>query len=220
MKICLSSDLHGDVKAASYLVRSAKALGCSLILVAGDLSSWRDAKSYFRVAEELSKFEGSVLAVLGNSDAPELLSVQAQGPSLLHGTCRVVEEVGFIGVGGVPPSPYPSYFTLSEGEMGSLLESAAGSCAGEKPLVSMTHVPPLGVLDKTRDGSSAGSRAVLDFIRKRGPILHVAGHIHEAKGVASVGRTTVVNPGPLVVGDPVYVADVARTGATVSLINA
>ncbi|WP_449463006.1 metallophosphoesterase family protein [Tardisphaera miroshnichenkoae] len=218
MKICLSSDLHGEVKAASYLVRSAQALGCSVILIAGDLSSWRDAKSFYRVAEELSTFEGSVLAVLGNSDAPELLGVQARGVSLLHGTCNVVGGVGFVGVGGVPPSPYPSYFTLSEGEIGSLLERAADSC-GERPLVSMTHVPPLGVLDSTRDGSSAGSRAVLNFIRHRAPLLHVAGHIHEAKGAANVGRTIVVNPGPLAFGDPIYVADVSNNGSTVNLMT-
>ncbi|MGC8636579.1 MAG: metallophosphoesterase family protein, partial [Thermoprotei archaeon] len=181
MKICISSDLHGNLKAASYLVRSAQALGCSVVLIAGDLSSWRDSRSYFRVAEELSKFEGSVLAVLGNSDAPELLGVESRGISLLHGTCKAVGDVAFAGVGGVPPSPYPSYFTLSEGEIGSLLERAADSCGGG-PLVSVTHVPPLGVLDLTRDGSNAGSRAVLDFIRRRAPALHVAGHIHEARG--------------------------------------
>ncbi|MGC8601895.1 MAG: metallophosphoesterase family protein, partial [Thermoprotei archaeon] len=179
MKVCLSSDLHGNLKAASYLVGSAQALDCSLILIAGDLSSWRDSKSYFRVAEELSKFEGDALAVLGNSDFPELLGVESRGISLLHGTCKVVGDVAFVGVGGVPPSPYPSYFTLSEGEIGSLLERAADSC-GAGLLVSVTHVPPLGVLDLTRDGSNAGSRAVLDFIRRRAPALHVAGHIHEA----------------------------------------
>lgn len=83
----------------------------------------------------------------------------------------------------------------------------------------MTHVPPLGVLDVTRDGSHAGSRAVLDFIRRRAPALHVAGHIHEARGVAKVGMTTVVNPGPLAVGDPVYVADISEKKVRVSALK-
>jgi len=57
-------------------------------------------------------------------------------------------------------------------------EAPADSCGEKGTLVSVTHVPPLGVLDVTRDGSHAGSRAVLDFIRRRAPALHVAGHIH------------------------------------------
>ena len=40
-----------------------------------------------------------------------------------------------------------------------------------------------------------GSRAVFEAIRDHQPLLSLHGHIHEAAGQVSIGRTTAVNPG-------------------------
>jgi len=277
MRLCLSSDIHGNVKATSYLVKSAELLGCTAILVAGDLCAWEDYKSYFRVVAELSKFRGKVIAVLGNSDYPELLGAsraeaqplggaetdekgRAQSAvSLLHGDCLVFGGVRFVGASGVPEGAHGSYFSTSEDQLLGLLRGALERCdpiskenanvsdnangiiitssssnsssdAGNRtnlgpdakstaPLVSMTHPPPLGVLDTTYAGDHAGSSAILEFIKEVQPALHVCGHIHEAKGVAKVGKTVVVNPGPPKRGDPIYVAEVRQGEVTVELVT-
>ena len=57
----------------------------------------------------------------------------------------------------------------------------------------------------------------MEFIKEVQPALHVCGHIHEAKGVAKVGKTVVVNPGPPKRGDPIYVAEVRQGEVTVEL---
>jgi len=46
----------------------------------------------------------------------------------------------------------------------------------------VTHWPPLGILDKTDTGDSAGSEGILVFVQKLRPQVHIFGHIHEAFG--------------------------------------
>lgn len=49
--------------------------------------------------------------------------------------------------------------------------------------ILITHSPPLGVLDKTQSGLSAGSPALFGWLKYvERPRLHVFGHIHEAYG--------------------------------------
>ena len=43
--------------------------------------------------------------------------------------------------------------------------------------------------------ASVGSTTVRQVIEKYQPLLGLHGHIHEAKGVAKIGRTVCVNPG-------------------------
>lgn len=70
--------------------------------------------------------------------------------------------------------------------------------------ILICHQPPLGVLDKvgTGDGAPkewkgkhAGSKVVLDYIKKYQPRYCICGHIHEGKGVKKIGKTTVINLG-------------------------
>ena len=42
---------------------------------------------------------------------------------------------------------------------------------------------------------SVGSTAVRELIERYQPVLSLHGHIHESKGIAKIGRTTIVNPG-------------------------
>jgi len=69
--------------------------------------------------------------------------------------------------------------------------------------VLLTHIPPYGVLDKVSSsfvpeswkGKHAGSKLVLDYIKKKKPKLVICGHIHEAKGEKMIGQTRVINAG-------------------------
>lgn len=68
--------------------------------------------------------------------------------------------------------------------------------------VIVHHQPPYGVLDKVggnapKDwkGKHAGSKVILDFIRKHQPKFSFCGHIHEGAGMKRVGRTEVYNLG-------------------------
>jgi Icc-related predicted phosphoesterase len=55
-------------------------------------------------------------------------------------------------------------------------------------------------VDILHSGIHAGSIAVREFIEEHEPELVVCGHIHEARGVDAIGKSTIVNCGPLFKG--------------------
>jgi Icc-related predicted phosphoesterase len=70
--------------------------------------------------------------------------------------------------------------------------------------ILICHQPPYGVLDKVNGkngtpkswkGKHAGSKVILNYIKKYQPKLVLCGHIHEAKGKAKIGKTEVINLG-------------------------
>lgn len=73
--------------------------------------------------------------------------------------------------------------------------------------ILLCHQPPYGVLDKVNfpqapahwQGKHAGSKVILNYIKKNHPKYVFCGHIHEGKGKKKVGKTEVYNVGA--VGD-------------------
>ena len=60
----------------------------------------------------------------------------------------------------------------------------------------LAHVPPRGLsVDRVFFGRHVGSKALRAFVDERAPSLVVCGHIHEARGVARIGPTAIVNCG-------------------------
>ncbi len=71
----------------------------------------------------------------------------------------------------------------------------------EKVDILLTHNPPYNYLDlvdnpivpKSWNGKHAGSKLVLEYIKKKKPRVVICGHIHEGKDTAIVGETKIVN---------------------------
>jgi Icc-related predicted phosphoesterase len=69
--------------------------------------------------------------------------------------------------------------------------------------ILVCHQPPYGYLDKTNNSSApkewkgkhAGSKVILDYIKKYQPKYVFCGHIHEGEGKARIGKTEVYNLG-------------------------
>jgi len=70
--------------------------------------------------------------------------------------------------------------------------------------ILVCHQPPYGILDKVSGkynppknwiGKHAGSKIILDYIKKYPPKYVFCGHIHEGKGKAKIGKTQVYNVG-------------------------
>lgn len=69
--------------------------------------------------------------------------------------------------------------------------------------ILLCHQPPYGILDQVTsppapkhwNGKHAGSKVVLDYIKRTKPQYVVCGHIHEGEGEKKVGKTTVYNLG-------------------------
>ncbi len=69
--------------------------------------------------------------------------------------------------------------------------------------ILVCHQPPYGILDKVTakfapkhtQGKHAGSKLILDYIKRHKPRYVFCGHIHEGKGEAKIGRTEIYNLG-------------------------
>ena len=69
--------------------------------------------------------------------------------------------------------------------------------------ILLTHIPPYGVLDRVDSasvppswvGKHAGSKSILEYIRRQQPHYVFCGHIHESEGFEKVGHTQVYNLG-------------------------
>jgi Icc-related predicted phosphoesterase len=70
---------------------------------------------------------------------------------------------------------------------------AAMECIPDDVEILVTHGPPRGVLDRTVDGTRAGSRALASALpRLRSLRAHVFGHIHEGRGRDGVHHNVAV----------------------------
>jgi len=69
--------------------------------------------------------------------------------------------------------------------------------------ILICHQPPYGYLDQTNHpsapkewrGKHAGSKVILDYIKKYQPKYVFCGHIHENPGMKKIGKTEVYNLG-------------------------
>ncbi len=69
--------------------------------------------------------------------------------------------------------------------------------------ILLCHQPPYGFLDRVNfpgapknwQGKHAGSEVILNYIKRYQPKYVLCGHIHEAKGIKRIGKTTIINLG-------------------------
>ncbi len=69
--------------------------------------------------------------------------------------------------------------------------------------ILLCHQPPYGVLDKVSGksapehwkGKHAGSKVILEYVKKHKPKYVFCGHIHEGKGKKKLGKTNIINAG-------------------------
>ena len=190
MKLLAFSDLHRDKDRAERLIELAGE--ADVVVGVGDYATMRLGLK--RTIETLSAITVPTVLVPGNAESDtELWRACAVWPSadVLHGQAKEILGTQFFGLGGgVPPTPFPWSFDLSEDETAAKLES----CPQRAVLV--VHSPPKGYVDEPH-GRHLGSKSILEAIERKQPALVVCGHIHECwGGEATIDTTPVVNVGP------------------------
>jgi Icc-related predicted phosphoesterase len=188
MRLLAFSDLHRDTRQAGRVAEMAS--GADVVVGAGDFGSMHEGVE--QLIDMLVVIEKPAVLVPGNAETEEELRHACRGWAsaiVLHGSGTEIDGVPFYGLGGgVPPTPWPWSYDLTE-------EEAAEKLAGcPEDAVLVVHSPPKGHLDSRR---ALGSESVLRTIEERRPRVAVCGHIHECAGEESrVGPTRVLNAGP------------------------
>lgn len=124
---------------------------------------------------------------------------------------KIDDSHEMVTLGYVNHTPWNSAREVDEEKLEDMLEKLCKQVQDMKNCIFNIHVPPINtVLDKapalTPDlkpivqgghvqTMSAGSIACRKIIEKYQPLAGIHGHIHESKGVESIGRTVCFNPG-------------------------
>lgn len=202
MRVLALSDVHGNWRVLKEVMDRED---CDVVLIAGDLSDY--SGSVERVIEVISDFVKNsniaVYSVLGNIDSPQLLTTlsNVRTLKLLHGSVINYLNYLIIGFSGGLRSPFHTNFELSDSEYRSLIGKVIKTLhqtSMNKHLILLTHTPPYNTkVDLTYSGLHVGSEALREFIESYKPRLTICGHIHEGRGVDSIGNSLILNPGPL-----------------------
>lgn len=203
MIIVSLTDIHGS---SAGIERIADELAAAdVVVLAGDLTNFGHKRDAERIIQAVARHARRVLAVPGNCDYPDVLATMDEHGISIHGSHTIIDGVGFVGVGGSLPAPGLTPFELSEDELKHLLDGAVEGLPDSTPMILVAHQPPIDTLsDRIYSGEHVGSNAVRSFIETHQPILCLTGHIHEAAGIASLGDTQIVNPGPFGRGGYTY----------------
>ncbi len=192
MKIVVLSDIHGCLRHLSSLVSDLEGADC--LAITGDLTNFGGAKQTTDLIGRLSEHIGRIAAVHGNCDFPVVRSTLSNLGISVEDTPLVFDGIRFVGVGGslACPGKTPAEFTEAQFDRSlSLFRDLPPA-----PTVLLTHQPPLNTIaDRAGGAGHVGSRAVRQFVDDCRPLLCLCGHIHESRGVGTVGATTIVNPG-------------------------
>lgn len=197
------TDIHGDVSRLSALAHDLAA--ADLVVIAGDLTHFGGRKAALEVLRAVQDYCANVVAVSGNCDRTAVENLLVEEQVSLHGNQRLINGVTFWGAGGslgrlgVMPNVH------TETEFEATLEKASRGLKPGAPNILVSHQPPRDTAnDLAFSGAHVGSHAVRAVIEKLKPLVCFTGHIHEARGIDTIGRTKIVNPGPLRQGRYAY----------------
>lgn len=196
MKILAVGDIHGDYwKIIKYL----KNHRVDLIIITGDITQFGPAELGEEILNEISSFDVPVLAIPGNCD-PETIPGKIENSRAvnIHGRSLIIKDIGICGFGGSNPTPFNTPLEFEEVEIYHQASKSIKEVADEKISLLITHAPPYNTkTDLLPSGEHAGSTSIRKIIEEYQPSLNVCGHIHESRGVDSIGKTKIVNPGEI-----------------------
>ena len=208
MKILATADFHGNPNGEQNLLNFLKR-GYDCLVLIGDITNFGPANLAESLLERVKATGVTTFAVPGNCDPKQILQVFDKYGVNLHSRCERLDDITFVGLGGSNLTPFNTPFELTEVEIQE--ELAALACTPDTKRILVTHAPPYDTkLDQIPDGTHVGSKSIRKFIEQKQPLVALCGHVHEARNTDKLGRTLMVNPGPISKG---YAAEIAINGA-------
>ena len=203
MKIIALPDLHGAIDHLSSIADDL--LAADLVLLVGDLTNSGNATDASRVVNAVRRYNPHILAVPGNLDDTQVCDYLVSERISLDGRHVVIDQIALLGAGAAIQSIFRTPNEITETDMDKRLANAVLGLDPSIAKILVCHQPPVNTLnDRTRTGLHVGSQAVRNFIETEQPLICFTGHIHEGIGIDTIGKTKIVNPGPLWQGGYAY----------------
>jgi len=161
--------------------------------------------------DRLTGTNQKILMGLGNDDSEELIPL-LDTDHLSYARDGAIDfgDLTLVSLGWSNPTPWDTPREASEDDIARRLDEMTADLDPQRTVLNV-HVPPYAsgldsaprLDDDLRiqleggepDLVPVGSTAVDAAIRRFQPLASLHGHIHEGRGTATIGRTTVVNPG-------------------------
>ncbi len=188
MRFLVISDIHAKKASLNSAKERIERHGADAVLILGDITHFGPAEW---AAEFISALGTDVYAIPGNCDPPEIMEAISSAGTSLHGVSMDIGGMVFAGLGGSNPTIFETPFELDEEVIREMLDPIA-----EDAMVLMLHTPPYGRNDEIPSGISVGSHSIRELVDKHRPLLVMAGHVHEARGVIEEDGIIFMNPGP------------------------
>lgn len=190
-------DIHGETGNIHFIKDLHKAQG---IVLTGDIGKNGTLKDTVNVIQTLQQYHEVIYAQIGNVDSWQVDAYLTEKHMNLHAKSTVCGNILFMGAGGSLPTPFATKSEFSEDFYAKQFKNFA-LLPKEKLTVLVSHNPPFGTkCDLLKNGTHAGSKAVLEFIQDYQPDFCICGHIHESRGKDKAGRTQICNLGDFASG--------------------
>ena len=193
MRIIAITDIHGNENKVKWLIEKIRDEKFDALLIAGDITHFKGRRSAEKILNHFLELDRPIYAVMGNCDGRDVLDLLEELGISIHNKRIEIDGIGIVGFGGSNITPFSTIWEFHDDE---IWESLNKNYRDEDTL--LMHVPPYKTkVDKTFTGLHVGSKALRKFIEEKQPPLVICGHIHEARGIDEIGKTLIVNPGPL-----------------------
>ncbi|APF18806.1 metallophosphoesterase family protein [Caldithrix abyssi] len=199
MKLIVLTDIHDHVLTIDRIGREL--MEADLVLLAGDITTFGNERDARKIIEAIRNYNQNLLAVPGNCDPPAVDFYLKELGINLDNEWREIDGYFFWGLGGALPAPGKTPNELSEEQYELILKNLRLQIRQPEKLILLVHQPPFGTLaDRLSDNQHVGSKALRRFVEEMQPLAYFTGHIHEGQSIDYIGRTVIVNPGPLRIG--------------------
>jgi Icc-related predicted phosphoesterase len=199
MRLGYVVDVHGAYERVRDVVADLGEI--ALLIVGGDITTNGTPDEVERRLGEWRRLAPELRALAGNMDSPAIDDRLAELGVALDGRGVRLGNIGVFGVSAAPVSPLHTPYELEEDELARRIERGFAEVAGCRAIVFCPHAPPRGTsCDRLPSGEHVGSQAVRDFVERAQPDVVLCGHIHEARSQDRIGRSQIVNPGPVAHG--------------------
>jgi Icc-related predicted phosphoesterase len=199
VRIAYLVDIHDRFEAVP---RAMAEIGpVDLLVIGGDITTGGTPDAAAAAIERWRPLAPRLLALAGNMDSPAIDARLAQLGVGLDGHGYTLGDVGLFGVSAAPRSPLHTPYELDDEELERRIEAGFTGVSECRVKLFFPHAPPHGTAcDQLRSGEHVGSAVIRSFVEREQPDLVLCGHIHESRGTDTIGKTRVVNPGPVAAG--------------------